>query len=168
MLYNVDGDNMENELREIVKILTDRHETLSAMESCTGGGICNAFTNIPGSSNIIKFGAVTYSNEYKLKMGVSSSVIENYTVYSVETAREMAKCISEFADSDYGIGVTGKLNRASVNNMNGNDNEVFVSVYEKSSGKNYDLNIFVSFENRADNKNMVIGGLCELLLSILK
>ena len=45
-------------------------------------------------------------------MGVDSEVIEKYSVYSIETAHEMSKNISKFANSDIGIGITGKLNRA--------------------------------------------------------
>lgn len=44
-------------------------------------------------------------------MGVDASVINNYTVYSIETAKEMSKNISKFANSDYGLGVTGQINR---------------------------------------------------------
>lgn len=47
------------------------------MESCTGGGVANAITNIEGSSRVFMFGAVTYSNEYKIKMGVNRNIIEN-------------------------------------------------------------------------------------------
>lgn len=42
------------------------------MESCTGGALVNAITNIPGASEVLKFSAVTYSNEYKIKLGVDS------------------------------------------------------------------------------------------------
>lgn len=57
------------DFKEIIEILTERNETIATMESCTGGGVANAITNIEGSSNILKFSAVTYSNEYKIKMG---------------------------------------------------------------------------------------------------
>ena len=59
---------MENNLREIIKILTEKNKTISTMESCTGGGVANAITNIEGASEVLKFSAVTYSNEYKIKM----------------------------------------------------------------------------------------------------
>ena len=95
------------------------------MESCTGGGIANAITNIEGSSEVFKFGAVTYSNEYKIKMGVSSNIIDKYTVYSAETSNEMSKNISNYTNSNYGIGVTGKLNRVDKFNLYGEDNIVY-------------------------------------------
>ena len=98
-------------MNEVIKLLTEKNKTISTMESCTGGGIANAITNIEGSSEVFKFGAVTYSNEYKIKMGVSSNIIDKYTVYSTETSNEMSKNISNYTNSNYGIGVTGKLNR---------------------------------------------------------
>ena len=52
-----------NKLEQIVKILTNNNQTISTMESCTGGALANAITNIEGASNILKFSAVTYSNE---------------------------------------------------------------------------------------------------------
>ena len=117
--------------KKIIKKLTALGKTISTMESCTGGGVVNAITNIEGSSDVLKFSAVTYSNEYKEKMGVSKKTIEKYTVYSRETAQDMAKTISQYTNSDYGVGITGKLNRVDKNNPFGKDNVVFISIYEK-------------------------------------
>ena len=71
---------------EVVRVLTEKHKTIATMESCTGGGVVNAITNIEGASEVLKFSAVTYSNEYKIKMGVDSQIIDKYSVYSMETA----------------------------------------------------------------------------------
>ena len=102
---------MDNKLKEIIKILTEKNKTISTMESCTGGGVANTITNIEGASEVLKFSAVTYSNEYKIKMGVDANIIDKYSVYSIKTAEEMSRKISAFANSNYGIGITGKLNR---------------------------------------------------------
>ena len=111
--------------KRIIEELTNRGETIATMESCTGGGVADAITSIEGASEVLKFSAVTYSNEYKIKMGVDSKVIDKFSVYSMETAHEMALNIRKFANSDIGIGITGKLNRADQNNNYGKDNEVF-------------------------------------------
>lgn len=142
------------DFKEIIEILTERNETIATMESCTGGGVANAITNIEGSSNVLKFSAVTYSNEYKIKMGVDSKVIDEYSVYSMETAHEMAKNISDFAHSTYGVGITGKLNRADEFNNYGADNEVFVSIYH--NGKYTDTSLKVNRATRRENKELVI------------
>ena len=60
---------------EIVEKLRKLGKTIATMESCTGGAVANEITNIPGASEILKFSAVTYSNEYKIKMGVSEDII---------------------------------------------------------------------------------------------
>ncbi len=159
---------MEKELKEIVKILTEKKETISTMESCTGGGLADKITNVSGSSEVFKFSAVTYCNEFKVKMGVSKDIIDVYSVYSIETAHEMARNISDFTNSNYGIGITGKLKKADSNNEEGSDNEVFVSIYESTSERYYDLDIFVTRENREDNKLEVIEKTIDKLLSILK
>ena len=59
-------------------------------------------------------------------MGISSETISKYGVYSMETADEMSFNISKFANSSYGIGITGKLNRVDKNNLLGEDDDVFI------------------------------------------
>ena len=119
----------------IVEKLKALNKTISTMESCTGGGVANAITNIEGASEVLKFSAVTYSNEYKIKMGVDKNIIDKYTVYSIQVANEMSKKISDFTNSDYGIGITGKLNRVDENNPYGSDNIVYISIYDKEKNK---------------------------------
>lgn len=99
-----------NEIENLVKILDKKQLTIATMESCTGGYLANLITNISGASDVFKFGAVTYHTDYKTKLGVSKDTIKKHSVYSIETAKEMAKAISEYANSSYGIGITGKLN----------------------------------------------------------
>ena len=87
--------------KRIIKELIKRKETIATMESCTGGGVADAITSIEGASEVLKFSAVTYSNEGKMKMGVSREVIDKYSVYSMETAHEMALNISKEANWYY-------------------------------------------------------------------
>ena len=109
-------------MKDVVNKLIELNKTIATMESCTGGGVANAITNIEGASAIIKFSAVTYSNEYKIKMGVDKEVIDKYTVYSMETAKEMSKNISLFANSNYGVGITGQINKVDPANVVDNCN----------------------------------------------
>ena len=141
-------------MEEIVELLRKKKKTISTMESCTGGGVANDITNIEGASDVLKYSAVTYSNEYKIKMGVSDKVIKKFSVYSIETAHEMAKNISLFAKATMGIGITGKLNRADQNNNFGKDNEVFISIYYKH--KFYDMSVNVDKKTRKLNKDVII------------
>ena len=120
-------------MKEVVELLIKEKKTISTMESCTGGGVVNEITSVEGASEILKFSAVTYSNEFKIKMGVSEDIIDKYSVYSRETADEMSKNISLFTNSNYGIGVTGKLNRVDINNPYGEDNIVYISIYDKEN-----------------------------------
>ena len=96
-------------VEEIIKILKSRNETISFMESCTGGFLANQITNIEGASDVLKVSLVTYSNEYKVKFGVGENTINEKNVYSNFTSQEMAEKASEFAKSEWGIGVTGRL-----------------------------------------------------------
>lgn len=154
-------------MKRIVDKLKEKNKTISTMESCTGGGVANSITNIEGASEVLKFSAVTYSNEFKIKMGVSNDIIDEYSVYSIETAMEMSKNISNFTDSNYGVGITGKLNRVDINNLYGSDNKVFISIYDKDLDKFYNYDIVVDKKSRKENKELVINLIIDKLLEII-
>ncbi|MBQ9019427.1 MAG: CinA family protein [Bacilli bacterium] len=154
-------------MEEVVERLRKLNKTISTMESCTGGAVVNAITNIEGASDVIKFSAVTYSNEFKVKMGVSEEIINKYTVYSMKVAEEMSKNISLYTNSDYGIGITGKLNRIDKNNLYGDDCVVYVSIYIKESDEFDNFILKVTESNRVDNKNLIIKRLEEKLLLLM-
>ena len=82
--------------------------TLAIAESCTGGLIGNMLTDVPGISKNFLEGAVTYSNEAKIKrLGVRPETLERYGAVSRETAREMAMGIVDTTGADIGLAVTG-------------------------------------------------------------
>ncbi len=154
-------------MEKVVRKLIELNKTISTMESCTGGSVVDAITNVEGSSEILKFSAVTYSNEFKIKMGVDENIINQYSVYSIETANQMSKNISLFTNSDYGVGITGKLNRIDVNNLFGNDNTVFISIYDKENDKYYEYSVDVSKATRRENKDLVIDYIEGKILEVL-
>lgn len=159
-----DSDKME----EIIKILTLREEKISTMESSTGGFIANAITNIEGSSEVFSFGAVTYSNFYKIKLGVDEKIIKKYSVYSMEVAHEMSRAITNYTNSRYGIGITGKLNRTDRFNPTGKDNIVYLSIFDQK--KNHYIDSILEVENitREENKKKILLELIVLLKKMLK
>jgi len=82
--------------------------TLGIAESCTGGLLCDAFTNLPGASKVFVGGVVCYSNDVKVsKVGVPESIIEQHGAVSAECAIAMASGIAERMSTDYGLAVTG-------------------------------------------------------------
>lgn len=153
-------------MKMVIEKLKKNNKTISTMESCTGGGVANAITNIEGVSDVIKFSAVTYSNEYKIKMGVSKDIIDKYSVYSFKTANEMSYNIAKFANSNYGVGITGKLNRVDKNNLFGDDNVVFISIYDKDNNKYYESKVEATKKSRKENKELVINEIINMLLKI--
>ena len=154
-------------MKEVVEYLTKNKETISTMESCTGGYIVNAITNIEGASEVLKFSAVTYSNEYKIKLGVKKETIDKYTVYSINVANEMSKVISEYTNSDYGIGITGKLNRVDIHNQYGEDNLVYISIYSKKDNKYHNATVTCTESKRELNKQLVLETVILLLKEIM-
>ena len=142
-------------MKEIVEFLNKNNETISTMESATGGYIASSITNISGSSLVFKFGAVTYSNEYKIKMGVDKEIIDKYSVYSMECANDMSLKISKFTNSNYGVGVTGKINDYDPNNLVGDNATVFLSIYDRDNNKHYNKVIKVKNQTRVENKELI-------------
>jgi len=155
-------------MKEIVELLKQNKKTISTMESCTGGGVANSITNIEGSSEILKFSAVTYSNEFKIKMGVDKNIIDKYTVYSIETAQEMSRNISDFTNSNYGVGITGQINRQDPNNITEEENKIYISIYDKDNNKYYNETLIAINSSRSDNKEVIINKIVEMLKDIIK
>ncbi len=154
-------------MEDIVDKLILNNKTISIMESCTGGFVASSITNVSGSSKIFKFGAVTYSNEYKIRMGVNEDVINEYSVYSIETAKEMSKKISDFTNSDYGVGVTGTINEIDPNNISKSISKVYLSVYIKSSDEYLTKCINTIKASRIENKEYITKNIVEMLRSVL-
>ena len=155
-------------MKDVVNLLIEKKMTIATMESCTGGFVASSITDIDGSSNVLKFSAVTYSNEYKIKMGVSKEVIDKYSVYSMNVAREMAKNISDFANSDIGVGITGKINRIDENNLFGADNKIYYAIYDKNSDKYYEYELIAINDTRLNNKKYIMESISKNLLEIYK
>ena len=154
-------------MRDVVNLLIEKKMTIATMESCTGGFVASSITDIDGSSSVLKFSAVTYSNEYKIKMGVSKEVIDKYSVYSINVAREMAKNISVFANSDIGVGITGKINRVDENNLFGDDNKIYYAIYDKNSDKYYEYELIAIKDTRLNNKKYIMECISKSLFEIL-
>ena len=104
-VFAMNGETME----EIVGIrLKERGETLSVAESCTGGLIGTRLTDVAGSSAYFLEGAVTYSNESKIRtLGVSHDMIAVHGAVSTECAEAMAAGMRVYAGTDHAISVTG-------------------------------------------------------------
>lgn len=158
---------MEELYQSLVEQLTVQKKTIASMESCTGGGFANAITNIEGASEVLRFSAVTYSNEYKIKMGVKAETIEAYTVYSMEVAKEMSQAIASFAHADYGVGITGKINQPDPNNQGGNDHFIYVSIYDKNRDCYFTSTIEAISGSRPQNKEFILSNIAYLLKTVL-
>lgn len=152
---------------QVVKKLIENNETISSMESCTAGYFATTLTNIDGSSSILKYSAITYSNEFKIKMGVPKEVIDKYTVYSIETSKSMAEQISKFSSSTYGVGITGQIGRLDPTNNTGNLNEIFVTIYNSKTNDYHNFKVNTNSQDRLECKKEIVNRILDELLTIL-
>ncbi len=155
-------------MKEIIDILINKKQTISVMESCTGGMVANEITNIPGASEVFQLGIVSYSNHMKEKYGIDSKLIETYTVYSMEVAKEMARLATVNGESDYGVGITGTLNRQDPNNPTDKMNMVYFAIYDKNKNIYVEQTLSVSSLDREENKKLILRLLTMKLSSYLK
>lgn len=148
-------------IKILIESLKISKKTISTMESCTGGFIASCITNNEGASKVFSSAYVTYSNESKIKQGVNESTIDKYTVYSKEVAQEMAYNANINSNSNYGIGVTGKL---------GLDDEiklVYISIYNRDTKEYLNQTATMSDRSREENKILLANLIFDCLFKMI-
>ena len=93
----------------VVALLSAHGLTVSTAESCTGGLIAAALTDVAGASRVFGTGVVSYSNACKQKLlAVAEDTIAAHGAVSAETAGQMARGVRATADAAIGVSVTGE------------------------------------------------------------
>ena len=94
--------------RRVVEANRERGKKIVVAESCTGGLIAAALTEIPGSSDVFQAAFVTYANEAKIDMlGVSQDVLETFGAVSIAVAWSMAQGALARSGADVAVAITG-------------------------------------------------------------
>lgn len=94
--------------RQVVEANRAAGRTVAVAESCTGGLVCAAITEIPGSSQMFEAGYVTYSNAAKIAgLQVHGDVVDTFGAVSVATAWAMAQGALEASGADVAVAITG-------------------------------------------------------------
>ena len=92
----------------LIKLCVQRQLKLATAESCTGGLVAGALTEVPGSSAVLDRGFVTYSNAAKQQMlGVSADILRDHGAVSRQTAEAMARGALGNASADVVVAITG-------------------------------------------------------------
>lgn len=101
-------DLLVKKAREVIEANRTAGRRLAIAESCTGGLVSAALTEIPGSSDVFEAGYVTYSNAAKvMDLKVSEEVVETFGAVSVATAWAMARGALAASDADVAVAITG-------------------------------------------------------------
>lgn len=104
-VFATNGETMEEVVGHLLKA---RGETVATAESCTGGLVGYRLTEVPGSSAYFLDGAITYSNEAKVRdLGVDAAVVEQHGAVSAECAEAMAEGVRRRSGVHHAISVTG-------------------------------------------------------------
>ena len=93
---------------DLVRALLAKGKTVATAESCTGGWIAKALTDVPGSSGCFGYGIVSYSNAAKEGLlGVTPAVLKRDGAVSEATVRAMARGVLELSGADLAVAVSG-------------------------------------------------------------
>ena len=104
-LFGSEEDALEG---VIVRLLTERRQTLALAESCTGGFLAHRITNVPGASAVLLTGLVTYSNEAKSRfLKVRAETLAAHGAVSEPVARAMAEGARAATGANFALAVTG-------------------------------------------------------------
>ncbi len=94
--------------REVVEANRNAGRRIALAESCTGGLVSAAITEIPGSSDVFEAGYVTYSNAAKIaELSVSEDVVDTFGAVSIATAWAMARGALQASGADVAVAITG-------------------------------------------------------------
>jgi len=103
--FGADGQTLATVVGEL---LLNRGETLAVAESCTGGGLGQRLTAVPGSSAYFCGGVISYDNSVKQNLlGVEAGVLETQGAVSAIVAEQMARGVRAALKTSWGIGITG-------------------------------------------------------------
>lgn len=101
-------DDIEQLARRVVDENAKLGRTIVTAESCTGGLVAAALTEIPGSSAVLDRAFVTYSNDAKMEaLGVSSEIIETFGAVSIACVWEMANGALAHSGADVAVAISG-------------------------------------------------------------
>jgi len=101
-------ETLVSKAREVVDANRGAGRRIAIAESCTGGLVSAALTEIPGSSDVFEAGYVTYSNAAKISnLKVSEDVVDTFGSVSVATAWAMARGALAASDADVAVAITG-------------------------------------------------------------
>lgn len=101
-------DEIDALARRVVEENAAAGRTIALAESCTGGLVAAALTEIPGSSAVLDRGFVTYSNESKMEtLGVSSDIIETFGAVSIACVWAMANGALKNSNADVAVAISG-------------------------------------------------------------
>jgi nicotinamide-nucleotide amidase len=104
-LYGVGDESM---IERVMRRLLEAKQTVATAESCTGGMVGEMLTRMPGSSSAFLGGAITYTNDEKMRqLGVQADTLKAHGAVSQETATEMALGARERFGCDHAVSITG-------------------------------------------------------------
>lgn len=166
-MMNINEQQIREDYRKLTLLLIEKNISITTMESATSGQIASLITDTEGASAIFKGSFVTYSNQAKIQVGVNAEIIEEYSVYSKETACDMARACKEAFGADIGLGITGTMGNVDPANPEAsNPGHVYFAIDFKGKVNSYHIELPV-LQSRFAYKMAVAEDIAKILFSFL-
>jgi len=130
------ADDISELASRVVSENAEAGRKLATAESCTGGLVAGALTEIAGSSAVLDRGFVTYSNEAKMEMlGVSQDIIETFGAVSIACVWAMAQGALERSNADVAVAISGVAGPGGGTQLKPVGTVVFARAYRNATGE---------------------------------
>lgn len=151
----------------VVDLLKKKNKTISVMDSLLGGLFTSVLLDSEGSEDVFKFGVIPFNKEYKIKFGVRETTINEFSENSIEVSKEMARCASAYTNSDFAIGISGKLNRKQIKDPLPGEDVAYIAIYKKETNQVYVTNLRIENATYKEKKEDIINFIKDALLKVI-
>ncbi len=128
------GAMVEETAAQVVRLLTERDETVAVAESLTGGLVVATLVAVPGASKVVRGGVVAYMTDLKASLlGVDPELLERVGAVDPDVARAMARGVGVRLGADHGLATTGV---AGPDQQDGHPvGEVWIALWSAATGR---------------------------------
>ena len=154
-------------LETVVERLLSKNKTIAIMDTLTGGKLSYEMSGVEDYDKVLTFYAIPNERSIKVKFGVREITLNEYKENSIEVSRELARIAQAYTDSDFGIGLTGKINRRETKDPLPGEDVAFIAIYKKETNEMFVTNLSIKNATYEVKKEDVVSYIKDMLIKII-